>query len=631
MKWHGTRNGVWLMTAVAMWFTPLAAPAAEEKKVRERGEIEPRYLWNLETTFASLEEWQKEYAAVEKQIEALAQLRGTLGQSDAALLAALQLRDDAAPRLERVYVYTAMLSDQDARISDNQALKARARALAVKYGEATSWMGPELTALPFEKLDGWMKQNQALAVYRHHFDNLFRQKKHILSPREEELLAMTGEVVSTPYLTYNLFVTADLQMPTILDADGNQFEVTDSAFYKLMRSPDRRVRHDGYEAITGSYAKFRNTAAALLNGVVQAHILNKKARGYPSCLEAALAPGNIPRAVYDNLVAAVNDNLPLLHRYTTLRRQALKLTDGVRDYDLYCPFVGKAELKYSYEEGVRLMLEALAPLGPEYLKIVREGVDSRWVDVYSTKGKRSGAYSSGTYLTQPYILMNYYEEYDDVSTLAHEFGHSVHSYLSNRTQPYVYADYDIFCAEVASTCNEILLQKYILPQIQDPQTKLYLLVEFLEGFRGTVFRQTKFSEFEQKIHEMAEQGTPLTADALGRVYGDLMKRYYGPDYTHDELTDNYWIRIPHFYYNFYVYKYATSFCAASNIARRVLAKEPGAVEAYLKFLKSGGSRYPLELLQDAGVDMTTPDYIRDAMKHFEELLDQTEELVRRMK
>jgi oligoendopeptidase F len=607
--------------------TAVVAGADEFKKIPERSEIEAKYLWNLESTFKSVADWEREYAAVEKQIGELAQLKGTLGKGGAELLAALKLRDDTHARLTRVYVYTSLLSDQDTRVDGNRALLARAQTLGVKYDEATSWMEPELITIPFETIEGWMRENKDLAVYKHAFDNLFRLKKYILPEAQEKLIAMAGEVLATPENTYSVLANADLQFPTINDAEGKPFELSDAVFYKCVRSPDRRLRKDGYEGIVSTYAKFKRTAAGLLNGAVQAHVFNERARGYPSCLAASLSPGNIPPEVYDNLVKAVDDNLPLLHRYTSLRKRALKLADGVHDYDLYAPFVSKTKLEYKYEDGVKMIEDALAPLGPNYLQPMEKGFASRWVDVYTTKGKKSGAYSSGTFLTQPYILLNFFGEYDDVSTLAHEMGHSMHSYFSRGTQPYVYADYDIFCAEVASTCNEILLQKYVLPRVKDPQTKLYLLVEFLESFRGTVFRQTMFSEFEQKIHEMAEQGVPLTADALGQVYGEIMKRYYGPDYVHDPLVDGYWIRIPHFYYNFYVYKYATSFCAASNIARRISEKQPGAVEAYLTFLKSGRSKYPVELLKDAGVDMTTPAYVLDAMKNFKELLDQTEELL----
>ncbi len=617
------------MMAAAFLWAPTASgeEPGQARKVLERSEIDAQYLWNLETTFKSIAEWETEYAAVEKSVDALAALRGTLTKGADQLRAALKLRDETAARLERVFVYANLLSDQDTRVNEMQALEQRARSLAVKYGQATSWMEPELTAMPFDQLENWMKQNAELAVYRHHFENLFRLKQHILTSREEELIAMAGEVFSTPHNAYSLFANADLQFPTIKDETGQDFELSDAVFYKCVRSPDRRMRQEGYEGITGTYAKFRNTAAALVNGAVQTHVFTMKARGYPTTLSAALSPGNIPEQVYENLVQTVNKSLPLLHRYTSLRKRVLKLQDGVHDYDLYCGFVGKKKLEYSYEDAVKLIGQALQPLTSEYIQPMQKGFDSRWVDVYPTKGKRSGAYSSGTFLTQPYILLNYFEEYDDVSTLAHEMGHSMHSFFSRGTQPYVYSDYDIFCAEVASTFNEMLLQNHVLEQVQDPQTKLYLLVEFLEGFRGTVFRQTMFSEFEHTIHKMAENRQPLTADALGAAYGELMKRYYGPDYTHDELTDNYWIRIPHFYYNYYVYKYATSFCASSNIARRIREGQPGAVEAYLKFLKAGSSKYPIELLKDAGVDMTSPEPILDAMKHFENLLQQTEELV----
>ena len=607
-------------------FSGSALAADEPKKVAERGEIETKYLWKTEDIFATPEAWDAEYAALEKRLAEIEKLKGTLSESAEKLLAALKLRDDTEARIDRVAVYGSLLSDQDTRDSQAQARKARGRTLAINYSQATSWMEPELTAIPFERLDSWMRENAGLAVYRQAFDDLFRQKKHILSAREEELMALAGEVVGTPYNAYNLLANADIQFPTIKDANGKDAELSDSAFYVFMRDADRRVRKDAYFGITGTYGKFRNTAAALLNGAVQSHIYNVKARGYESCLAASLDSGNIPIGVYNTLVQTVNEGLPLLHRYQQIRDKALKL-DGVHDYDLYAPMIVGETLEISYQDAVPMILTALKPLGDDYVAAVKKGLDSRWVDVFPTKGKRSGAYSSGTFLTQPYILLNYHGGYEDVSTLAHEMGHSLHSYFSRGTQPYVYSDYDIFCAEVASTCNEILLQHYVLQNTKDPRKKLYLLCEFLETVRGTVFRQTMFSEFEQRIHELAEQGQPLTADTLGAEYGKIMKRYYGPKYVHDDVVDNYWIRIPHFYYNFYVYKYATSYCAASNIARRILAGEPKAVEAYLTFLKAGSSKYPIDLLKAAGVDMTSPEPIRDGMKLFEGLLNEAEQLL----
>ena len=610
-------------------FPGAALMAGETKKVPERGEIDTKYLWKTEGIFATTAEWKAEYAAIEKRVEEVAKLKGTLGEGPDKLLAALKYTDDTEARLARVYVYSSLLSDQDTRDGKHQGMKARSRALAIKYSQATSWMEPELAAIPFERLDSWMRENAELGVYRHFFDDLFRQKKHILSEREEELMALAGEVRGTPYVTYNFLANADLQYPTIKDDKGDSLELSDAAFYVMMRSPDRRVRKEAYEGIVGSYSGMRNTTAALLNGAVQSHIFNVKARGYENCLQASLDGGNIPVEVYNTLIKTVNDNLHLLHRYQTIRDKALKL-DGVHAYDLFAPLITDVTMEIPYEKAVEMVLTTVAPLGDDYVSALRKGFESRWVDVYTTKGKRSGAYSSGTYLTQPYVLLNYHGSYEDVSTLAHELGHSMHSYYSRGTQPYVYSDYSIFCAEVASTTNEVLLQRLVLSQTTDPKEKLYLLCEFLEAFRGTVFRQTMFSEFEQRIHEMAEQGTPLTADSLGAEYGKIMKKYYGPAYVHDDLVDSYWIRIPHFYYNFYVYKYATSYCAASNIARRILADEPGAVEVYMSFLKAGSSKYPIDVLKLARVDMTSPQPIRDAMKLFEDLLNQTEELLAQM-
>lgn len=602
---------------------------ADQKKVPERGEIEKRHLWATETIFPNDAAREAEFARLEKKIDTLAAFRGTLDEGAEPLLKFLTVRDQIEPRLGKVIVYASLMFDQDTRVSKYQGMRDRVRGLAVKYGRVTAWVEPELTALEWETLEKWMKGNTDLAVYRQYSDNLFRQKKYILSEREEELIALGGQVRAVPRTAYGLLANADIQFPTITDADGDQVELDDSAFYLYMRSPDRRVRQDAYQAIVGTYAKYRNTAAALLNGNVQNHIFNVRARGYDSCLAAALDVSNIPVEVYSNLVETVNANLHLLHRYQTIRRRTLKLDDGVHAYDLFAPFTDQARLEYTYEEAVETMIKALAPLGKEYAGIMTSGIDSRWIDVYPTKGKRSGAYSGGGHLTQPYILLNFHGGYEDLSTLAHEMGHSTHSYVTHRAQPYVYSSRAIFCAEVASTTNEVLLQHHVLGQVTDPEVKLYLLGEFLETFRGTIFRQTMFSEFEQRIHEMAEQGRPLTADSMGAVYAEIMKKYYGDDYTHDELVDNYWIRIPHFFrYNFYVYKYATSYCAAANIAKRILEGEPGAVEAYLSFLRGGSSEYPIELLKMARVDMTSPEPIHDAMKLFASLLDQTEELLR---
>ena len=619
----------WMMIVMVntLLASTLSANAGESGKVQERSEIAAKYLWATEGIFASMAEWEAEFAAVEKRIPELAAFQGSLNKGPDQLVKLFKLRDETEARLDRVYVYSSLLADQDTRVGDHQAMRSRSRSLAIGYGQALSWLDPELTAIPFETLDSWMRTNSDLAIYRHALDDLFRQKKHILSPREEELLAMTGEVRSVPSSAYGLLTNADIEFPTIKDEKGATRELDDSAFYLFMRSTDRRVRKDAYDGIVGTYAKYRNTAAALLNGAVQGHILTVKSRTYDSCLAASLDGGNIPVKVYDTLVETINKNLHLLHRYQDIRKRALAFDDGVHAYDLFAPFITGQTLEYSYEQAVDQILTALEPLGKDYVAPMKNGFESRWVDVYPTKGKRSGAYSSGTFLTQPYILMNFHGGYEDMSTLAHEMGHSMHSFFSRGTQPYVYSDYSIFCAEVASTCNEIILQNYVLERTKDPKKKLYLLTEFLESIRGTVFRQTMFSEFEQRIHEMAEAKEPLTADSLGATYGEIMQKYYGPSYVHDDLVDNYWVRIPHFYYNFYVYKYATSYCAASNIARRIMDNEPGAREKYMKFLKGGGSLYPVDMLEVAGVDMTSPKPFEDAMKIFENLLDQTEALL----
>ncbi len=618
---------LWCTLLIAAVCFSSATAVAQDKTVPERDDVPLKYRWATETIYADEAQWDADLAKLEAELPRITAMKGTLSDGPEALLKALKLSDEIGPLFGKVWVYASLKSDEDTRVGKYQGFKGKLRSLGVKFGEATAWIEPELTSIPWDTIDRWMHENEDLAVYRQSLHDTFRQKEHVLSEDQEKLMALAGQVRSVPYNAYNLLSNADIQFPTITNEEGQEVELDDSAFYLYMRSTDRNVRKAAYEAIVGTYKNFRNTAAALLNGAVQSHLFTVRARGYDSCLQAALDGGNIPVEVYNNLVTTVNDNLHLLHRYQTLRKKYLGLDDGVHAYDLFAPFTTEARLEYSYEEAVDEMKKALAPLGDEYCRIMARGIESRWIDVYPTKGKRSGAYSSGSYLTQPYILLNFHGGYEDMSTLAHEVGHSMHSYLSRRDQPYVYSRYDIFCAEVASVTNEILLQNYVLERIDDQETKLYLLTELLEGFRGTVFRQTMFSEFEQKIHEMAEQGVPLTADSMSAAYGEIMKKYYGPNYTHDELVDSYWIRIPHFYYNFYVYKYSTSYCASSNIAARILKGEPGAVDAYLEFLSAGSHKYPIDVLKLARVDMTSPQPIEDAMKYFEHLLDETEALL----
>lgn len=613
-------------SVIAVLLISTTTAGAQTRTVPERSEIDTKYLWKTEAIFPSTKAWEGELKAIDALIVQTKTFDGSISGDPAQLLRAMKHREETASRLEKAMVYASLLADQDTRVSETQGMDSRAKMLATRYVEAWSWFEPAITAIPRDTIESWLTQTPALAVYAHYFDNLYRQQKHILSPREEELIAMTGDVRRAPYEAYNLLSNADLKFPTIKDEDGKDAELSDSAFYVFMRNPDRRVREDAYRGIVGVYRDHRNTTAALLNGIVQSHIFEVRARGYESCLAAALDGSNIPTSVYTTLVNTVNAHAHLLHRYQAIRNKALQL-DGVRAWDLFAPMITGQSVDMSYEQAVEMIETSLAPLGDEYLGVMRDGFGSRWVDVYPTKGKRSGAYSSGSYMTDPYILMNFHGGYEDMSTLAHEMGHSVHTWFSHKHQPYVYGDYDIFCAEVASTCNEILLQNHVLARTTDPKKKLYLVGEFLEGIRGTVFRQTMFSAFEQRVHEMAERGEPLTADSICAAYGDIMKRFYGPDYVHDELVDNYWIRVPHFYYNFYVYKYATSYCAASNIARRIMDGEKGAVEAYLSFLKGGSSKYPVDLLKMARVDMTSPEPIEDAMKIFEGLLDQAERLL----
>jgi oligoendopeptidase F len=525
-------------------------------------------------------------------------------------------------------VYASQLSDQDTRDAAALALKNRATTLQVGYAQAAAWIEPALLALPESKLRDWLAGNEKLAVYRQYIENVLRQRPHTLSQREEELLAMAGNLAQSTEAVFNVLKNGELTWPTIKDEQGQDVTLSPGRYAKLLRSADRRVRRDAFLGQMEALAHFQNTFAGTLAGTIQANLYFAQARGFKGtdpALLMTLYPDNLPESVYTNLIETVHKNFPLLHRWAELRKKLLKL-DELHVWDLYQPLVEGGRKDIPYDEAVQSVIAALQPLGPEYCGPMEKGFASRWIDVYETQGKRAGGYSWGSYDTHPYILLNYNGTSREVSTIAHEMGHSMHSYFTHHTQPKVYGDYSGVVAEVASIFNEILLQDYLASQAKTPAERVLLLNEQIDDLLGTTYRQAMFAEFEVGAHTLAAKGDAVTADALGALYLDIFHNYWGPQLARDPQHAAYWASVPHFYMNHYVHRYANAYCAAVALAEGVLAKKPGALEAYVAFLKSGSSDYPLELLRKAGVDMTTPAPIEAAMRRFERLMNEFEKL-----
>jgi oligoendopeptidase F len=597
------------------------------KKLPVRDEVNTENTWRLEDIFAVDEQWEKEFEEVKGLIPSVQEYQGKLGESAEQLYAALQLQDKLLERLGRLYTYAHMRYDQDTTNSFYQGLDDRIKNLYSQAASALAFIVPEILAVDEEKIKGFLNEKEELKLYEHALEEINLQRPHVLSAEEEALLAQASEVMNSPSNTFGMLNNADLEFPSIKDENGEEVEITHGRYIRFLESEDRRVREDAFKAVYKTYGSFKNTFSSTLSGNIKKDNFNARIRKYESARHAALAANNIPESVYENLVNTVNDNLHLLHRYVKLRRKVLGL-DKLHMYDLYTPLVKDVKMEIPYGEAKEYVLKGLAPLGDEYNSILKEGFENRWVDVYENKGKRSGAYSSGAYGTNPYILMNWQDNVNNLFTLAHEFGHSVHSYYTRKTQPYPYGNYSIFVAEVASTCNEALLNDYMLKTIDDEQKRLYLLNHYLEGFRGTVFRQTMFAEFEHMIHQKAQNNEALTADSLTKDYYELNKKYFGEeDIIIDEEIGLEWSRIPHFYYNYYVYQYATGFSAATALSKQILEEGQPAVERYIDFLKSGSSDYPIEVLKKAGVDMTSSKPIEEALKVFEEKLNEMEALL----
>ncbi|MHC5268714.1 oligoendopeptidase F [Enterococcus sp. LJL98] len=596
------------------------------KQLPLREDVPLALTWDLTKIFADDAEFEKVLAEVQAELPKAATFKGTLDQGAKPFLKALEFILTLSRRLELLYVYSHLKNDQDTGNTTYQGLYGRASALLSQVSEAVAWFEPEVLTLSDAQVFAYLEEAPALEGYRHYIEQIIANRAHILPAEQEALLAGAGEIFRSPSTTFAVLNNADLEFPVIDGEDGEKVQLSHGIYGQLLESTNRQVREDAFKGIYQVYKQFRNTFATTLSTNIKAHNYRAKVRQYDSARAAALSNNHIPESVYENLVQVVNQHLPLLHRYMALRKRLLKV-ETLHTYDLYTPLLGEAPIRYTYEESVEKALEALKPMGKEYLAVVQAVFEQRWIDVVENKGKRSGAYSSGAYDTPPYILMNWHDALDQLYTLVHEVGHSVHSYFTRKHQPYVYGDYSIFLAEIASTTNENLLTEYLLKTETDPRVRAFILNHYLDGFKGTVFRQTQFAEFEHFMHVEDAKGTPLTSEFLSENYGQLNQKYYGEALTEDEEIGLEWARIPHFYYNYYVYQYSTGFSAAAALADKILQEEPDALENYLAYLKAGSSDFPIEVMKKAGVDMTQVDYLEDAMHVFEQRLNELEALV----
>ncbi len=588
----------------------------------DRSKIEDKFKWNLEQMYKNKDEVEKDISKVKELIQKAKEYKGKLAESFENLYNALNISEQASRLLQNLYVYTHMKQHEDTRINENQGLATKTDMLATELSTATSYMVPEIIAIEDEKLKEFMK-DEKLSFYEKHIKEILREKPHTLSESEEEILAAASDITKVSEDVYDMFSFADLEFPEIEDEEGNKVKLTHSNYSVFLKSKNPRVRKDAFEVMYLVYGKYKNTFASTLYGGIKSEIFYSKIRKYKSALEASLFQDDISVDVYNNLIKAVDESLPTLNKYVDLKKMFLGLEE-IHMYDLYVPLTEKFDMKITYEEAKEIILNALKPLGDEYLKLIQRAFDERWIDVYENEGKQGGAYSWGSYDSHPYILMSYKDDLNSLFTLIHELGHSMHSYYSRTTQPYIYSSYKIFVAEVASTLNELLLINYLLENSKSKEETLYLLNYYLEQFRTTVYRQTMFAEFEKITHESVESGEPLTAKEFTDIYYKLNEKYYKESCVIDEQIGLEWARIPHFYSNFYVYKYATGFSAASALSKQILEEGKPAVERYIEFLKSGGSEYPLDQLRKAGVDMEKKESVEEALQIFKGLVDKLE-------
>ncbi|GAB4293101.1 MAG: oligoendopeptidase F [Ignavibacteriaceae bacterium] len=600
----------------------------ESGSVPTREKIDPKYKWDLTHVYSSDQEWEKEFKSVENKIPNYKKFEGRLHESPEILLACLNFDDELGKSLEKLHLYAMLSKDSDMRNPVYQAMDDRVRSLYSKVSAASSFIKPELVKMEDNQLRNMIRSNDQLRVYNHFIDDLIRTKSHTLSPGEEQILALSSEVTQLPYTTYSIFTNADFIFPVVKDDRQNDTEITHARFYAAMYSPDREYRQRAFKAYFKPYGDYLNTLTSLFNGNLKTNIFYAKARKYKSAREASLDKNNIPVSVYDNLVESANKNVSPLHRWASVKKRLLKL-DQLHPYDVYVTiFDPGSEKKYKYEEAQQLVLNSLKPLGEDYLSSVRMAFNNRWIDVYETKAKRSGAYSSGTtFGVHPYVLLNWTDLLNDVFTLAHEMGHNMHSYYTGISQPFPYANYSIFLAEVASTFNESLLLDYMIDNAASRNEKLFLLEKYLNNITATFYRQIMFAEFEMIVYDKTEKGESLTQDYLKEIYTEIYKKYWGTEMVVDDEERITWARIPHFYYNFYVFQYATGFAASEFLTNKVKTEGKPAVESYLGFLKAGSSDYPLNILKKAGVDMNSPEPVLATTRKMNELLDEIESIL----
>lgn len=593
------------------------------RPVGPRSEADPRFTWALSDLYSNDEAWQKDFDRLQEMVQSFGAFAGTLGQKADALLGFLQAQDDMEKVANVVFSYSFRKADQDTRDAASQALRQKSQDLWVQINQALSFATPEILAIPDETMEKFYREQPKLEQYRLALTRIMRKKAHTLSPEMEQFLSAAGQISQTPSSIFSMFDSADVTFPDAVDSQGNKHPVTHGTFISLLESDDRSLRKSAFESVYGVYGRFSNTLAAMLNGQMKQLQFYADCRKYPSALHAALDKTEVPVEIYHNLIETVHAHLPSMHRYVRLRKKALGV-DKLHYYDLYNPIVADQAQTIDYEQAKEISFKALAPLGQDYLNLLKEGYDNRWIDVYENIGKRSGAYSAGVYGSHPFVLMNYTDTLSDAFTLVHEMGHALHSCLTNRTQPVTYADYVIFVAEVASTCNESLMMQYLLQNTTDSGQRAYLVNHFINKFRSTLYRQTMFAEFELWCSEQVRLGNALTAKAICEKYAQLNHLYYGEDIVADPEIAMEWARIPHFYRNFYVYQYATGFSCAIALSQRILKEGESAVRDYLNFLSSGCCQDPVSLLKGAGVDISTPKPIEDALELFDELIDELE-------
>ena len=596
-----------------------------EQNLPERNEVPVSMTWRLEDIYETADLWEKDLEKANALAKELAGLEGHIVESPDTLLKAMKLFQDTMETISSVYSYANMKHDQDTAESENQKLIQRAQMAYVSISEMLSFMDPEILSLSEDKLKEYYEEEKGLEEFRVTLDDIYRMKEHSLSKIEEKLLAASGDMAETPSNAFGMLSNADMKFPEIEGENGEKIGLSNGRFVPLQMSHDRDLRKRSFEAFYEKYKEFKNTFAALYDGQVKQQIFYAKSRGYESTFKRAVDGNNVDPAVCDNLIESIHDNMDKMHRYVGLRKKLLGV-DELHMYDVYAPMVQDYTMKVSYEEAKAISLEALKPLGEDYVEVVKKAYDNRWIDVIENEGKRSGAYSSGVYAVHPYMLLNFNGTLDDIFTLVHEMGHSMHTYYSSKNQSCLNSEYKIFVAEVASTTNEVLLLEYLLKKAESEKEKANLINHYLESFKGTVYRQTMFIEFERKTNAMAEQGIPLTADTLSELYLSLNKEYFGEEMVSDPLIAYEWSRIPHFYYNFYVYQYATSYAAAVDIAHRILEGEENALSNYKGFLKSGCTKDPVSLLKIAGVDLSTRKPIDSALKIFDDAITMMEEI-----